>query len=596
MPIEVDLRAPDAYLTFTLRQEDLPLGAQPDTGSLVQRAVTVAQVTTVLFGARPSHPVEFSPLPAPPPNRAGATTIQLEQQWRGLPVFQAGQSVRFSSAGEAQGTRARLVGQESPPEVSVEVTAEAAVYNAIRHVSGADEDGAGAGDQLGPPRSAAPADGTWYQPEVLARFTHLASQPTVLKLQGVDEPVTACLVWFPLPKELRTAWDITIGLSEVEGAFRVVVDGREGDILYCVQLVPGAACQGNVFRSDPAMSRTVVPFPLEWPAYGLGTPPGLPPSPPAWVVDQQTAGYTSVARVGASGPSISGDSVDGAVIFNPADPQGVDQMVLNAFYGTCFMHDLTYLLGFREPNGSYQDGVVSATGLPSGPVKVEVRPQPIMGTAHWWPLGSIPTMRLGPKQDTRRHTALDMTIVFHEYMHGVSCRLVGGGATRTPLLEAQSSGMGEGWGDYVACTVLGTPLIGQWLANDDRGLRRFPYDEQFPTDQVNFATLSALSTYEIGSLWCAALLEMNRRIGANLGLQLVIESMKGLSANPSLLDGRDELLLTLDDLRDSGALPVSGHALAKTGIWAAFAAFGMGVGASSQGPSKFGVVADNSVP
>ncbi|MFG2339519.1 M36 family metallopeptidase [Streptomyces yangpuensis] len=284
------------------------------------------------------------------------------------------------------------------------------------------------------------------------------------------------------------------------------------------------------------------------------------------------------------------------MIFNPADPQGVDQRVLNAFYGTCLMHDLTYLLGFREPNGSYQDGVVSALGLPSGPVKVEVHPAPILNTAHWWNLGSIPIMRLGPDRNTGRHSALDMTIVIHEYMHGVSSRLVGGGAIRSPLLEAQSRGMGEGWGDYVACVVLDTSLIGQWLTNDDRGLRPFPYDEDFPADKISFSTLSTLSTYEIGSLWCAVLLEMNRRIGANLSLQLVIESMKGLPANPSLLDGRDELLLTLDDLRDNGALTVAGHASAKTGIWAAFVAFGMGTGASSQGPSVFGAVADDSVP
>ncbi|MFI5688233.1 M36 family metallopeptidase [Streptomyces sp. NPDC051636] len=127
-------------------------------------------------------------------------------------------------------------------------------------------------------------------------------------------------------------------------------------------------------------------------------------------------------------------------------------------------------------------------------------------------------------------------------------------------------------------------------------MRRFPYDEHFPADQINFAALSSLSTYDIGSLWCAALLEMNRRIGANLGLQLVVESMKGLSANPSLLDGRDELLLTLNDLRADGTLSVAEHASAKKGIWASFAAFGMGIGASSQGPSLIGAVADNSVP
>ena len=50
-----------------------------------------------------------------------------------------------------------------------------------------------------------------------------------------------------------------------------------------------------------------------------------------------------------------------------------------------------------------------------------------------------------------RHTAFDSDVVYHEFMHGVTTRLVGGGLNPHSLDNLQSGGMGEGWGDYVSC-------------------------------------------------------------------------------------------------------------------------------------------------
>ncbi|WP_406099759.1 M36 family metallopeptidase [Streptomyces sp. NBC_01013] len=582
MAVEVDLRDSDAYFTFTARADDLPLGVRRGSGSRVEQALEVARFTTETLGVNRSQPLEFVPLPEPPPTSAGASTIHLAQQRRGILVFQAVQSVRISPLGEVQRTQARLVGRASTAEVSIQVPVETAVHNATIHVSTFDDDSPDAEDLFG-------------LPKVLARFTDLADQPTVLQQGPTNEPIMAQLTWIPTTTELRLAWDITLGISELQGAFRVAVDAGTGAILYSSQLVASAACRGNVYRADPDLPRTLVDFPLGWQSYDFEVPADLPPAPPDWVADRSTAGYAATAGVGSSGAPLDAGPTS-SLIFDPAEAEGEDQMVLNAFFGTCFMHDLTYLLGFREADGSYQDGAVGVAGILSKRVNVEIRKEPILGTAHWWPLGSIPTMRLGPKSETGRHTALDMSIIFHEYLHGVSTRLVSGGTTKHPLQEAQSRGMGEGWGDYFSCMLLNTSLIGGWVSNDNVGLRRFPYDEHFPADQINFAGLGGLGLYEIGSLWCATLLEMTRRIGRDIAVHLVIEGMKGLAANPSLLDGRDEILLVLDDLRDSKSLSVAEHAAAEQGVWGAFAAFGMGANASSQGPSVAGAIGDNLVP
>ena len=73
--------------------------------------------------------------------------------------------------------------------------------------------------------------------------------------------------------------------------------------------------------------------------------------------------------------------------------------------------------------------------------------------------------------------------------------------------------------------------------------------------------------HAIGEIWCAAALEMNRRIGSELGVQLVVDALKLAPANPSFLDVRDAILTALDHKRAGGQLDDGRHASARQGIW-----------------------------
>src|SRR5690606_623825 len=66
--------------------------------------------------------------------------------------------------------------------------------------------------------------------------------------------------------------------------------------------------------------------------------------------------------------------------------------------------------------------------------------------------------------------------------------------------------------------------------------------------------------------------------------------------NPSLLDGRDAILRALADKHAAGQLSPAEFDTAESGIWGAFAKFGMGPGARSNGPSLAGIHADFSTP
>ena len=81
-------------------------------------------------------------------------------------------------------------------------------------------------------------------------------------------------------------------------------------------------------------------------------------------------------------------------------------------------------------------------------------------------------------------------MVFHEFTHGVTNRLVGGRLDQNSLSQDQSRGMGEGWSDFFALTfhnVLRDSdklVIGDWVKNNPRGIRGFPYDNAFPDDST----------------------------------------------------------------------------------------------------------------
>jgi extracellular elastinolytic metalloproteinase len=131
--------------------------------------------------------------------------------------------------------------------------------------------------------------------------------------------------------------------------------------------------------------------------------------------------------------------------------------------------------------------------------------------------------------------------------------------------------------------------------NNAKGFRMFEYNSNFPDNFSHLGTGRYTEEHNIGEIWCATLMEMNRNIGANLGLKLVMDGFKKTAANPSFLDSRDAILRALDNMKDANQLNQDEYIAARNGIKKAFAKFGMGPGASSDGPQLSGIVADFNV-
>lgn len=573
--------------------------APAEMGDHIHRALDHVRSIGRALGLAATQPAEFVADPQVQRTSSGAATVHLHQHYKSVPIFQAAEAVRFAPDGALKETVGSTVtvGRDVPllPRLSV----EQAVLRAAQHVATPDADEAGITDPFGQPLPAPPVDLTGFTPRVVASFADKPERPAVLEAGPFGDRIKASLAWFPLGDDLRLSWEVVLTMPEQAGQYRTLVDAETGEILYCKQIMKTLAARGTVFRVDGSGPREMTDFPRPLADYGLPIPAGLPPSfPDAWVSSTTTEGNSVFAHLGDAGPALAGTVRDGAVTFSPDSPAGDDQKVLNIFYLNAFMHDYFYLLGFREAEGNFQRDSFGRGGVTGDPVDARSYSGPVWGTASMGtPIdGASPVMKMGLVQSTGRHTAFDSTVVFHEFMHGVTNRLVGGPMNVHALDEPQSGGMGEGWGDYIACTINGTTVVGAWVVDDPTGIRQFRYDASFPDHFGTLGTGRYTEVHNIGEIWCATLMEMNRTIGAVLGVQLVVDALKLSPANPSFLDMRDAILQAADDLRSAGRLDAAGHATAVAGIWAAFARFGMGPGARCNGASLSGIVADFNVP
>jgi hypothetical protein len=93
--------------------------------------------------------------------------------------------------------------------------------------------------------------------------------------------------------------------------------------------------------------------------------------------------------------------------------------------------------------------------------------------------------------------AMYSDIIYHEYTHGVTDGIYPNG---TLPYTGQSGALNEAWSDYIACTINGDPLMGEWLSGRPGGeFRNLENNLVFPNnwaDQVH-----ADSRFVSGALW-----------------------------------------------------------------------------------------------
>jgi hypothetical protein len=316
-------------------------------------------------------------------------------------------------------------------------------------------------------------------------FRHLLDTPAVIELRsGLEAPARLHLEIFPEPGgRAQLAWVGDLPFRNGR-RFHVAVSatGRRPKVLFAAQT--NACAFGADWVPFPP-----TPEPGSFPQPPITTPSGAAGSPSQWQ-----------SGVLAEGPNVSCRFKNGS----KAEALGI-LAVDNTFVWCNLLHDLFAEFGFDGDHHGFEgsDPLV-VRRLPDKDSRAGFFDNQVDG---WSPTLLLYSTPFGSSD----HAGVDPSIVIHEYVHGVSHRLVGGDQCPYPFLDLEAMGFSEGTSDYFALTILGflsrarngagasalTVFGGMFRPGGLRDYTRFA---------GNFS--SALTDpYDIGMVWCSALLQ-----------------------------------------------------------------------------------------
>ena len=160
---------------------------------------------------------------------------------------------------------------------------------------------------------------------------------------------------------------------------------------------------------------------------------------------------------------------------------------------------------------------------------------------------------------------LDADIVFHEYGHGLTWRMIGG------MSGKLAGAIGEGASDVTAFMIDGDDRIGEYAWGDAAGIRRYPYTN-YP---LTYRAVDGGEVHNDGEIYAGA---MWRVLTNYLAAGLTVADLQG-----DFVDGMNFTPATpaFEDMRDGMLQSVAGTGR-ECLIWRGFAASGIGVGADGR--------------
>lgn len=183
-------------------------------------------------------------------------------------------------------------------------------------------------------------------------------------------------------------------------------------------------------------------------------------------------------------------------------------------------------------------------------------------------LGSDATLRLTDPAPLMKDGDLDTDIVWHEYGHGLTWRMIG--QMSGPLAGA----IGEGMSDVLSVVVNDDPFVGEYSASDPAGIRSHSYEGYDRTYGDIGPAVADTEVHFDGEIYGAIGWDLWKQYdGAGLGRDAVladlVDGMNYTPPRPSYEQMRDGILAGLAQT----------HPERSCLVWGSFAKYGVGVGA-----------------
>jgi Zn-dependent metalloprotease len=490
---------------------------------------------------------------------SGTTFLKYVQTIGGIKVFDGGVQVAVNKNGEVLSVREGFLATGLAIKLKPALNEAKAIAKAFEYGG----------------RTVEPSFTETYPRAGSLEFAHFANP------LGLDrEDVLAELNIVRVGDSARLAWHVYTDIGPDEW-YETLVDAQTGELLLRFNLYIEAA-QGTVYVESPAAgARSLVSFvgdtTINTAAGWMGTSTVTTGNNVEAYLDTNTDNLPDANNgTGLSNGHAFASNQDFTFPFSTTvDPRTQQAAVVtNLFYFNNIMHDFSYGLGFTETARNFQTNNFGRGGTGNDSVRAEAQDGSGTNNANFAtpPDGQRPRMQqflfTAPTPD--RDSSVDGDVVFHEYGHGISNRLIGNGGTG--LSGTQSGAMGEGWSDYWAITLNNDGAVGEYVVNNTIGIRRAAYTVPAATIHDSYADVGnqGFEVHNDGEIWAATLWDLRTQLGAATTDRLVLNGMKFTPTSPSFLNARDGIL-SADQNLNAG--------VNRCAIWTVFARHGMGVSA-----------------
>lgn len=178
------------------------------------------------------------------------------------------------------------------------------------------------------------------------------------------------------------------------------------------------------------------------------------------------------------------------------------------------------------------------------------------------------TLKANSEGLVMRDGDVDSDIIYHEYGHGLTWRMIGG------MSGAMSGAIGEGMGDVLAILINNNDTVGEYSTSEPLGIRSAAYTNYTRT----YGDFTGSGVHFNGEIYAATIWRLWELFQVNAVSQdtlfdYLIGGMNFTPSGPAFEDMRDGILTAANGTEHECL------------IWQAFAAFGVGEGANYVGGS-----------